>query len=431
MITLFAESSTPRLRYTLDYIFGHIIHSAYHLTTSLEEARNANGPVINYSHQIIRDSFQILPANILFEADVNKMETSYELEDNKHRIYFTESKEKTFDALGAVFFFISRYEEYFHPKTDHHGRLLTETSWIGRHHLLKVPLVDIWTNELADQLNERFNLGLQKPGFTSLSTIDLDNGFKYHSKGLKRTCGGILNDLKSLKFKNMARRILTVLRFRKDDFDIYDWLINYHEVKKLPLHIFVLNARRSNHDRGLPKNGQGIRYLVNKFKEHDVPFGVHPSYSSNRNPLKVDHELDGLRRISNLRINSSRQHYLKFQMPQTFMHLIHQGIEHDYSMGFAPQTGFRAATSRSFFFYDLEQNEATPLQMHPITVMEGTYKDYLRMRPSLALNEITEMIQIVKKHGGTFISIWHEAQLAEKSPWRRIYLEMNEAVQAE
>lgn len=430
MIIVYSENNSSRLSYTLDYVFKHILQTDYKLINDLDEAKKSAGPLINYSDQAV-GRYQIVPAKILFETNLRPLETFYKLEDEKHLLLFEDPESKHFDLFAAIFFMLSRYEEQYHPRTDHHGRQLPECTWMGINGLLKLPVVDIWLNEFTDELNSLFKLELKKPAYSSLSTVDLDNGYKYKGKDFKRIAGGFLKDIKSLDFKNMKRRLLTISGLRKDDFDIYDWLINYHKETKLPLHFFILNARRSNHDRGLPKNSKAIKALVDKFKSNNIPFGIHPSYSSNRNHLKLDSELNGLRSLAERKITSSRQHYLKFNLSTTFQNLVDLGIEDDYSMGFAPQSGFRAGTSRTFYFFSVPTDKATPLLMHPITVMEGTYKDYLRTRPSIALLEIKELIDTVKTHGGTFMSIWHEAQLANNSPWRRIYLDMNEAVAAD
>lgn len=427
MVLIYSDTTSPRLSYLLHYIFSHTLKTTFEHTTDLDFAKAHKGALINYSHHDL-GGIHISPAKILFESNVHKVDMLYELQDGQHRLMLTNGESFPFDPFAAIFYCISRYEEYYHPKTDRHGRLLSETSMLGKHGLLKTPVVDLWVNELVDELNDRFKLKIQKPQFQSLSTIDLDNGFKYRAKGFKRTLGGFVNDLKELKLANFGLRLSTICGVRKDDYDIYDWLIAYHQDKKLPLHFFVLNARRSNHDRGLPKNSKGIRELVNKFENAEVGFGLHPSYSSNRNYMKVDSELEGLRSLSTSMVISSRQHFLKFTMPATFQHLIERGVTEDYSMGYAPVIGFRAGTCRTFPFYDLEKNEGTKLIMFPMTVMEGTFKDYLKMRPSQAIEEIGKMIDLVKEVGGTFISIWHEAQLAEGSSWKKIYLEMNERI---
>ncbi len=430
MITVFADQESPRLTYILHYIFEHTLKVEYKLILNEEKLVNRSGVIISYSQKKL-SNFHIEPSFLLFETGVRRLDLVLDKEDNIPRLLFpAEGENKTsFDPFAAIFFLISRYEEYVHPKTDHHGRILPETTWIIQNGLEKYPIVDAWVNELVDQLNSTFGVSLQKPGFTSLSTIDMDNGYKYWGKGWKRTLGACVKDVKARDFKTLVQRVKTVTGLRKDDYDIYNWLIDYHQEKKLPLTFFVLNARRGSHDHGLPRNSAPLRKLVQKFVKEKIPFGLHPSYHSNRKKVTLRHELEGLRDMADsIPVKMSRQHYLRFRMPLTFENLIELGIEHDYSMGFASIYGFRAGTCRSFPFFNLSTNTKGDLTMHPVTVMEGTFKDYMKLHSSEAIPHIAEMIKTVKKFGGEFISIWHEAQLAERSSWRKVYLEMNDII---
>jgi hypothetical protein len=427
MILVYSEKKSPRLSYILDYFFKHLAGVGYEHTTDVKMAGETTHPLINYSTHDL-PGLQIVPSGFLYENEIRKFEPVFPgKEDDQPELRFAPGEEE-FDVFAACFYFLSRYEEYLSVKTDNHGRFLTEVSILYRHNLLMTPLVDIWANRFLDQLCTAFpGLEMKKPAFNILSTIDLDNGFKYRGKGFKRTVGAAFKDLKSQRFKYFFRRMGTVLGMRRDEYDIYEWLIRLHREMKIPLMFFVLNARFGKMDRGLPQNSRGLREIVKHFTTHQVPFGIHPSYKVHKIDTEFAKEIDGLQRMSSQRVRHSRQHYLKFSMPDTYRMLMEHGITDDYSMGFAPRAGFRAATSRSFYFYDLKKEESTGLLIHPITLMEGTYKDYLRMRPSRALDEINKLISIVRHTEGTLLTIWHEAQLSQRNPWKGIYLGMVES----
>ncbi|MES2630186.1 MAG: hypothetical protein V4616_14580, partial [Bacteroidota bacterium] len=94
----------------------------------------------------------------------------------------------------------------------------------------------------------------------------------------RRTCGGIYNDLRKFLPHNLLLRLMTIARLRTDDYDIYDWVIGLHQSNRTALRFFILNAKRTKHDPGLPRNSAGIRALTSKFSKNQVPFGIHPSY---------------------------------------------------------------------------------------------------------------------------------------------------------
>ena len=136
-----------------------------------------------------------------------------------------------------------------------------------------------------------------------------------------------------------------------------------------------------------------------------------------------------LEELSGEKIVKSRQHYLKFKLPETYNFLLSAGIKEDYSMGFADEPGFRAGTSKPFYFYDLKNEKATDLKIFPITFMEGTLmKD---LNPADAFKKILELLEEVKSVEGNFIPLWHNhtvSETAEYSAWKNVHDKMIEKI---
>ena len=93
-----------------------------------------------------------------------------------------------------------------------------------------------------------------------------------------------------------------------------------------------------------------IRELAMKY-----PVGIHPSWQSGDSPKLIGDELRCLEEITNMRIHSSRQHYIRMTLPITYRYLIEEGIHNDYSMGYGSINGFRASIATPFYWYDLEE----------------------------------------------------------------------------
>ena len=125
-----------------------------------------------------------------------------------------------------------------------------------------------------------------------------------------------------------------------------------------------------------------------------------------------------LQQITEKKIDASRQHFLKLHLPQTYLQLIKVGINHDYSMGYASQVGFRAGTCTSFFWYDLQLEKQAHLKIHPFAVMDVTLQQYLKLNPEQAITQIDELLSSVKLVDGTFCSLWHNESLSESGRWK-------------
>ena len=132
---------------------------------------------------------------------------------------------------------------------------------------------------------------------------------------------------------------------------------------------------------------------------------------------QLELEMQRLEQIIGYRPNSNRQHFLLLRLPNTYHHLIRAGITHDYTMGYAEQTGFRAGTARTFKWFDLRKNEVTNLNIHPFVYMDGTLLEYLKLTPEAAKKRVEALYGEVKRYGGTFSFLWHNETISGYQHW--------------
>ena len=83
--------------------------------------------------------------------------------------------------------------------------------------------------------------------------------------------------------------------------------------------------------------------------------GIHPSYQSYDSPHAIELEIKRLQSIIHDPVTKSRQHFVRFKLPNTYQQLIQAGIQNDYSMGYANLNGFRASIARSFYWFDVDK----------------------------------------------------------------------------
>ncbi|HET7116371.1 MAG TPA: polysaccharide deacetylase family protein, partial [Hanamia sp.] len=201
---------------------------------------------------------------------------------------------------------------------------------------------------------------------------------------------------------------------KKDPWDVYDYLSDTATRYHLNCILFFLVGDNSDKDRNLDYKNPQMKSLLKKAMRF-CEIGLHPSFLSNAFPYKFAIEKKRLEKISEIQITKSRQHFLKFTMPNTYIHLISAGITEDYSMGFPEMPGFRAGTSHPFYFFDLKNEQSTQLTLFPVTCMNVTFMNYLQMSPEDTLQNMLKLATEVKKVNGTFISIWHNDSLFKES----------------
>jgi len=174
---------------------------------------------------------------------------------------------------------------------------------------------------------------------------------------------------------------------------------------------FILIGDFDTHDRNNYHRSLRFRRLLRTL-EQSGDIGLHPSYSSFNNVVKIKTEKERLENIIGREVISSRQHYLRVKFPDTYRLLSQLGIKNDYSMGYSDAIGYRAGIAASYPFFDLLKNEETDLRIHPFGFMDTALADHIKISPRQSLERIEGFIDALAEIGGDLTGIWHNYALA-------------------
>lgn len=392
------------------------------LTNNEDDYKSFEGARICYHNQQLMPGKEvvIIPTGLLSEKGINSHQLSF-IDFDSSRAFFPVYNKISpipFDLFSASFYLVSRYEEYQPYMRDDHGRM-SANSGIGMlHGFLQVPVVNRWALYLKKLLSETFpELKFNTGEFRLIPTIDIDSAWAYSNKGLIRTIGGYLKDLKNLDINEIKKRTRVLLKLEKDPFDTYAIMHEIHKKYELQPRFFILFADYGLNDKNIPVNNDKFHTLIKSLADY-AKVGIHPSYASNKNPALLAKEISRLSQVIRAEITFSRQHFLMLSFPDTYRNLINLDITDDYSMGFAGNPGFRAGICTAFKWYDLEAETSTDLTIHPFALMEGTMRDYLHLEASEAMGYIRPLIDQVKAVNGTFISLWHNESFSDEKRWK-------------
>ena len=428
MLLIYTHKITPRLKYVFKQIFRGFLDIQIGFTTAVDEFIAHDGHKMSYTNKPLGAELFFQSNKILFEQGINDVEINV-TEVEGVPVFFQVGPKSAmhFDIFGASFYLLSRYEEYLPHIRDDHNRFSAEDSLAFKNGFIKKPLVDIWVDQLYAVLDERFNFEQKREKkFRFESTIDVSKVYDYNSKGFTRGIVGLFIDLFSFKFSRVYERVVTILGLRKDPYDSFSLLVRLQKKYKMKMSYFFLLANYSRYDRNISYNKTRLHSLIKAVGDRSN-IGLHPSYFSNSMPEKFKIEKDRLEGIANFRIKSSRQHYIKLQLPETYRFLIDIEIFEDYSMGYADNIGYRASTSEVFYFYDLDFEIQTPLKIHPFVVSDYAMKKSMNLSPEKALEEIIQLLEFAKATKSNFISLFHNDSLGRSDDWqgwRNVYIEM-------
>jgi hypothetical protein len=419
MLLFYSHTSTVRLQYTCSFILKELLGLEYEICIDPERFRLHEGPNLNYSNaQIGEKEFFIQSHHLLFEEGTRDQQVDvFTAFDNK-AFFRTQEGDLPFDIFAAAFYLLSRYEEYLPHDKDLYGRYACENSFAYKYNTLHLPLINLWVKEFARVMKLKFpSIIYKQPAFQFQPTYDIDIAYSYKYKGLLRNIGGFLK-------APSKERLLVLAGKQEDPFDCYEYLQQLHERFGLdPIYFFLAAEQNSRFDKNiLPHKDAMIQLVKRHAAKHRV--GLHPSWHSGDDRSLLRKEKEQLEYMCDRRVTMSRQHYIRFNLPEGYQRLIAAGITDDYSMGYGTSNGFRASVASSFFWYDLEKEQQTSMRIHPFCFMDANAFYEQKQKAAESLEELLRYMEICKEVNGTLITIWHNNFLGRSAmfqEWRTAY----------
>ncbi|NSW95161.1 MAG: hypothetical protein HPY62_10695 [Bacteroidales bacterium] len=419
-IKIFVSSNSSRIRYIARLLLEEILGLKWEIVT--DRRKLGKSPVINYSDEDIKDAFRIEPDPLLYETGIKEREIVVTRWRGLPVFFLTSPKSDfPFDIFAASFYLVTRYEEYLGFEPDNHGRYRAENSLAFMNDFLRIPVVDLWTREFARVLIKKFPfIVVKRSENKSMITFDVDEAFEYKGNAFLKGIGNIVSNITRHGSKGITGKDE---KSEKDPYDVFDYLKETIKKsgKKTTFFFPVGDHTRFDKNPGW-KNHKYRKLIADINGEFDT--GIHFSYNAGSKIGLLKEELSRFRTITGKSAKSSRLHFLRLRLPETYRNLIEAGITEDYSMGYAEEPGFRAGIARPFNFYDLVAEKETELRIVPFQIMDATLSEYKMLDISSASDVVKEIIDRTEQAGGLFVSIWHNTTLIDKPErreWRALF----------
>lgn len=434
MLLIYVPKLTNRIGYTINVVMRDILQTEFAITTDVAMFESHDGPRICYGFEHLGGAATpfFKAVQLLFDTSIENQDCHYFDFEGIPALYpvFGRDVALPFDAFAAIFYMVSRYEEYLPHRKDEHGRYQAAESIAVKHGFLQIPVVDHWALLVKNVLLQFYpDIEFRKKTFVFQQTIDIDAAYCYRHKGFVRTCMCFLRDFASSNDAPNVRRRWRALRGKDaDPFDNFDYILEQNDKYKLrrQLLFFPLLGDYDTYDKPVSYTNKHFRKLLRHIGDY-AKVGIHGSYNSSDDCDLLNEEKNRLTDILQRTIVRNRFHFLRFSLPQSYRNLERIGIRHDYSMGYADQPGFRCGTCSIVPFFDISQNQELDVRLHPFVAMDTTFHTHMGVSPEEAVEQYHTLIDRVWEVNGTFSCIFHNQNLCEDfgwEGWRAVYEEV-------
>ncbi len=347
---------------------------------------------------------------------INRIENCVRMSNN--------SIEIDIDIIASSFFMVTRYEEVVLKDRDKHGRFTATDSLAFKENFIDRPIVNEYIEMLWSWINNT-HLGFKRKNrwadkdFAVCLTHDVDEIRRYRRPPL-------FSIIRSIRQRNAKKAIsifcdyLKTKACLKQDIyhDTFDYIINLEKQYgfRSSFYFMVSGERYSIGDPWL-------KGLMEKLKNNKFEVGIHPSGNAFNKPDVLKSEKHKLEKVAGKEIIGGRQHYLRWQVPESWSVWEVAGLQYDTTLGFADYPGFRSGICCPFKPFDIFGNRIINLWEIPLVVMDGTLIDYRKLSSDDGFKILLKLLDTVERYGGVFVLLWHNSNMTELfSPqWKKCF----------
>ncbi|MFM2387998.1 MAG: hypothetical protein RL660_2755 [Bacteroidota bacterium] len=425
-LVIYSAIITVRLQYVLHFVCDEVLQMPYVLTDKQSDVLQGDC-VLNYSHTPIEHSLQIIPSNLLFESNVAPQTFEQKQDDALPKIFCNKS-DIGFDVLAAIFYVLTRYEEYLPHKQDMYGRFAFEESLQHKLGVLDKAIVNRWAWHLYEQLIKVHpTLQQCKPQSSIKHTYDIDMAYANAARSQGAMWRGVIGSTIKLRFKEAIEKLQAYQGYAKDAFDCFDEILAAHQTNTA--HFFWLVAEKNtSYDKNNLPTEPAMKELIERISKVQIS-GIHPSYEASRLPHLIEQEMNSLQNNTSQYIDTARFHYIRYLLPSSYEALVKYGIREDYSCGYGSTNGFRCGTAQPHYWFNLKTNETSTLRLQPFVWMDANCHYEHKYNFQQSLENYNMYAQEVEKYGGVFTPIWHNFLIGTRKDfanmrqvWQRVML---------
>jgi hypothetical protein len=343
-----------------------------------------------------------------------------------------------FDLFFNIFVHLSCLEEYEFekqggPRHSHASRLKKDER------IYKKPIVNYlfalledFIPLLSDEVHKNKLFGKQE-GFHVLLSHDVDYLHKTVQLRARRLAFYFIKALKNFKnvdfqngFKNMHAGLVFLLTL--DNYWQFEYIQELEDAYEFRSVFFIYAKTKIGWRDWLKrqifdptydvKTNRKLQLKLMDLIDRGWEVGLHGSFNSFNSKDILQPEKKSLDLITNTPVSSTRQHWLRLSIENTWHEQYEAGIKFDTTLGFNDVIGFRAGIANSYHPYDFIGEKEHKIVEIPMVIMDGTLFDY---KGEASISEVIDILKEVKKFNGCVSINWHQRTAANDYGWYNVY----------
>lgn len=398
-LLIYSHNITARIRYVFKHVFTRRLGLPTTFTSEIETFVAHEGPKLSYTQKQLGNELHFGSTELLFEQGVSDAEIQV-LDWEGVPCFFAVKDQASvmpYDVFAAMFYLLSRYEEYLPHVKDSLGRFPSSESLAAQHDFLQIPLVDVWITRVSKVFLAYYpEIALASSSFQTKVTVTVPQVFAYKKIGFLRTIGGYVQDAFKLRLVEVLNRTRVLVGLRKDPYDIFTWLINIQGQGNSKFDVLFELGDQTSETTNLRYTKSSFQSLIKMVGDYSQ-IGLLASVVSSRNNAILKEEKNRIEAIVNRPLQLAFYANHQFTIPKSYRNLLEHEVLQDCSMGYPDVIGFRAGTCTPFLFYDLDYEMQTPLLIRPVSLpLEAVIHEADKTVNFVAVNQIKEQVQQVK-----------------------------------
>ncbi len=315
-----------------------------------------------------------------------------------------------YDALGLIFFLLSRLEERGAPALDRYGRFPYAASLAARRYGAAPPLADQAAHDLAAALLEQDDPPAASR-YELLLTHDVDMLKGYHRpwEPLRNAAGDVVKRFDPMR----AIRRLGDSYLSGEPWGTARDIMGASEKYGVPSRFYFMGPSENSMDSPyvlrLPRL---LRQLSDEMASRGHIVGYHPCFATANDAGEWRRQREGLETVLGRPVREGRQHVLRYSADVTPDIWSDAGMTLDLTLGWPEVTGFRSGTCRRHASYSLRRRQTLPLEQISTSIMDfGLFGGkYRSLTVDAALADCRGVIDACRKFGGSLVVLFHTGQ---------------------